>query len=398
MLKRIKNVYHYFLAWFGNVLYGNPSRRLTVIGVTGTKGKTSTVELIASALNACGKKTVLVSSAHIGMAQGGELNQGNTMPGRGKIQKTLKEAVNSGCSFAVLEVSSQGVVQHRHRFIEWDAGVFMNIHPEHIEDHGGFENYRNAKLDFFRYVAKSPKPNKAFFINKEDENAEYFAEATGDNKKVFFAGSFIKANYEATMAVTRYFGCDDKKVEEAIRNFHGVPGRMEVLIEEPFRVIVDYAHTPDSLEQVYKWAALPSKIDNNDKKLICVIGSAGKGKARLVASTGEGRDKWKRPKMGEVAKKYCDEVIVTNEDPYDEDPAVIMEEVATGADKPEKRALRILDRQEAIDKAISIASPGDTVIITGKGSEQYIHFENGRKLAWSEKLAVEQAMADRGKI
>jgi UDP-N-acetylmuramoyl-L-alanyl-D-glutamate--2,6-diaminopimelate ligase len=387
-MKKIKNIYHYLLAWFGRVLYGNPSRGLTVIGVTGTKGKTSTVELIATALNACGKKTAIISSAHI-VVGGKETPNStkNTMIGRGRVQKVLADATKDGCECAVIEVSSQGVVQHRHEFIEWDAAVITNLHPEHIESHGGFDNYREAKLRFFRYVALSPKSGKAFFINKEDENAEYFAEAAGENKKVFYSGTFIKANYAAAMAVADHFGCDLKLAEKALDDFDGIPGRMETAVKEPFKVIIDYAHTPDSLEQAYKWAILPSKVGHGDGKLICVLGSAGGG-----------RDKWKRPKMGEVAAKYCDEIIITNEDPYDEDPMEIMDSVAKGAEDAGRTVIKILDRQEAVDKAISLAEKGDTVILTGKGSERQIHLSKGKELTWSEKEAVRLAMEDRNKI
>jgi len=279
------------------------------------------------------------------------------------------------------------VVQHRHEFIEWDAAVITNLHPEHIESHGGFDNYREAKLRFFRYVALSPKSGKAFFINKEDENAEYFAEAAGENKKVFYSGTFIKANYAAAMAVADHFGCDLKLAEKALDDFDGIPGRMETAVKEPFKVIIDYAHTPDSLEQAYKWAILPSKVGHGDGKLICVLGSAGGG-----------RDKWKRPKMGEVAAKYCDEIIITNEDPYDEDPMEIMDSVAKGAEDAGRTVIKILDRQEAVDKAISLAEKGDTVILTGKGSERQIHLSKGKELTWSEKEAVRLAMEDRNKI
>jgi len=388
LINKIKHIHNYSRSYLGRVVFGNFSKNLIVIGVTGTKGKTSTVELIATALTACGYKTAVISSAHIMIGDKKILNTtGNTMIGRGRAQKILAMAVREGCRFAIIEVSSQGAVQHRHRFIEWDAAVFMNLHPEHIDAHGGFENYREAKLDFFRYVAKSPKPVKVFFVNKEDENVAHFISAAGDNKIVFFNGTFLKANYAAATAVAEHFGCDKQIVGVALDNFRGVPGRVEIVVEEPFRVIVDYAHTPDSLEQVYKWAILPSKVSNKNIKLICVLGSCGGG-----------RDKWKRPKMGEVSAKYCDEIIVTNEDPYDENPADIIDAVASGAESAGKKVIKIIDRQEAIDKAVSLAEDGDTVIITGKGSERYIHFAKGRKLTWSEREAAERAMKDRNKI
>ncbi len=391
MIKKLKRFYNYCLTYFNSVFYGNPSKNITVIGVTGTKGKTSTVELIAAALSSCGHKTAVISSAHIIIGDKKKPNiTGNTMIGRGQTQKILAEAVKEGCKFAVIEVSSEGVAQRRHQFIAWDAAVFMNLHPEHIDAHGSFENYREAKLDFFRYVANtfnSSKSSKVFFINKEDEHIDCFTSAAGNHKKIFFSGTFLKANYAAASAVAEYFGCDKQIVETALVSFSGVPGRVEVVIEEPCKVIVDYAHTPDSLEHIYKWITLPSKINHKNHKLICVLGSAGGG-----------RDKWKRPKMGEIAVKYCDEIIVTNEDPYDENPAEIINSVAEGAENAGGNVIKIFDRQEAIDKAVSLADAGDVVIITGKGSERFIHLAGGKKIAWSDREAVTRAMNDKDKM
>lgn len=386
-MNKFKDIYHYFFAYLRKIIHSDPSKKIKVIGVTGTKGKTSVVELIALALSSCGYKVAIISSLHIVIAGQKEINYGNTMPGKGKIQEILAKAVKAGCSFAVVEVSSQGIVQHRHKFIDWDGLVFLNLHPEHIEAHGGFENYKNAKISFFTDAVNYTKSQKAFFINKEDKYAEYFIRAAENNDKIFFGGEFLKANYEAALAVATYFKCDKQIVERALIDFSGIPGRLEIIIQEPFKVIVDYAHTPDSLEQLYKWALLPLKIARNKSKLICVLGSAGGG-----------RDKWKRPKMGEVASRYCNEIIITNEDPYDEDPMDIINAIAKGAENCGAKVIKILDRQEAIDKAIAIADHGDIVALTGKGSEQFIHLAKGKKIIWSDKRAAKQAVKDRHKI
>ncbi len=381
MLNFLKNIYHYALAWLGNFIYGFPSKKLFVIGVTGTKGKSTTVELINAILEAAGKKTALISSVRFKVGDESVKNATSmTMPGRFFIQNLLRRAVNKGCEYAIIEVTSQGVLQHRHRFIDWDAAMFLNLHKEHIEAHGSFEKYRNAKLEFFRYAAQdSRKPKKLFIINEEDPAREYFANAAaGSGKTTYFSREdFIEKkldngrdslsdwigngfNLENAAAATAFaesqsIGWD--VIKKVLENFQGVPGRMEIIQSEPFRVIVDYAHTPDSLEKLYlslRWQS-PKQSNNNARsprfarddgggKLICVLGAAGGG-----------RDKWKRPVMGEIAAKYCQEIILTNEDPYDEQPEKIIAEIATGcsqvqnsirqpAGKIQKKRLRWLFR------------------------------------------------------
>lgn len=384
----LKDAYHRFMAWFGDFKYGHPSRKLFVIGVTGTKGKSLTVELINSVLKEAGEKTAVLSSVKERIGDEEKRNKsGNTMPGRGYIQKFLSNAVRAGAKYAILEVTSQGVVQHRHEHIDWDAAICINLHPEHIESHGSFENYREAKLDFFRYAARSAKPRRMFFINKEDACADYFVKAAGDNEKHFFSGTFIKSDFAAAEAVGRALGIAEETIQKALREFEGLPGRMEVVLEDPFKIVIDYAHTPDSLEEAYKTLGIQLKIRKSPGRMICVLGSAGGG-----------RDKWKRPKMGEVAGRNCDYIIVTNEDPWNEDPMDIINAVAEAADKSGKPVLKILDRQEAIDKAVSEARDGDVVIITGKGSETAIRMSGGKELPWSEKEAVMKALADRNEL
>lgn len=387
-MKSLKDLYHRFVAWWGDLRYGHPSRKLFVIGVTGTKGKSLTIELINAVLQEAGEKTAVLSSVKERIAGEERQNKsGNTMPGRGYVQKFLAAAVQAGVKYALVEVTSQGVVQHRHEHIEWDAALCINLHPEHIESHGSFDNYREAKLDFFRYIANSPKARKVFFINKEDEHADYFVKAAGDNERHFFSGTFIKANYAAAEAVGRAFGIKEETIQKALEEFKGLPGRMEAIQDKPFKVIIDYAHTPDSLEEVYKTLGIQLKINKSAGRLICVLGSAGGG-----------RDKWKRPKMGEAAGRNCDFIIVTNEDPWDEDPMEIIEAVAEAAEKSGKPTARIVDRQEAIDKAIAEAREGDIVVITGKGSETAIRMAGGKELPWSEREAVMKALADRNEL
>lgn len=386
------NLYHLKLVFLGALFSGFPgkNKRIKIIGVTGTSGKSTTVDLISRVLEAGGYKTASLSTVRFKIGEKEEENKLKmTMPGRMRIQKFLKKAINEKCRFAVLEVSSEGIRQNRHRFIDFDCVVFTNLSLEHIESHGSFEKYRNEKLKLFK-AAKN-----IHVINSDDENAKYFSK-TESKRKILFSikdakdialkpdgssfrvsdldfnlnllGEFNIYNALAAISVAKAYNIDLEKCSQALKDAKAIPGRMETIISEPFRTIVDYAHTPVQLENVYK------TLDG--QKLICVLGSCGGG-----------RDKWKRPELGKIAEKYCSRVIVTNEDPYDEDPEIIIDAVA-GNTKAEK----IPDRREAIRKAVSLAEPGDVVVITGKGSEPWMCVKNNKKIPWSDRQIVLDAV------
>jgi UDP-N-acetylmuramoyl-L-alanyl-D-glutamate--2,6-diaminopimelate ligase len=394
-LPGISWAYHFGLALFGAMAYRFPSRSLVVIGVTGTKGKTTVVELLSAALRTAGHKTAVLSSVHSKVGDVDIRNKtGNSMPGRFFIQKFLYGAKKAGCTHAIIEVTSQGVVQQRHRFIEWNMAVITNIAPEHIESHGSFEKYRDAKLAFMKYAVNRCA---TAFVNADDERSEYFKEnlpqadtilyskrtieAWPENLFVGLPGEFNKENVAAVMAVSRKLEIPDTALMETLENFKGVPGRMEFVAREPFRVVVDYAHTPDSMEAVYK--ALRADMADG-KKLIAVFGSCGGN-----------RDKWKRPVMGGVAARYADRIILTNEDPYDEDPAQILKDIRGGIAKAnfsEADIFEVLERGEAMRKAFSFAKDGDIVVMTGKGSETSIHIGNGETVEWSDRVEAEKAL------
>ena len=403
-MRIIYSAYHWLWAFASAVWSGFPSRHLTVIGVTGTKGKSTTVELIAEVLKADGKRVAFYTSVWRVIGDERIKNaSGNSMPGRGAIQKFLKEAKRAGCTYAVIEVTSQGVVQHRHLFINWDAAVFLNLTPEHIESHGSFENYRAAKVAFFAFLKHSSKKTRLFFVNRKDPNTPWFIRAAervpngkitefdgyAPLKNPWFRSDFNRENAGAAAAVAEAFGVPPGKTREAFERFGGVPGRMEFVQMEPFAVVVDYAHTPDSLEAIYG-AVRPEEVFGRPGRLIAVLGSAGGG-----------RDKWKRPKMGAVAARYCDALILTSEDPFDEDDKEIIKELRSGFAEARNSRLKpentfeILDRREAIEKAIGLARPGDVVVLTGKGSESYIRIAHGRKIAWNERRAALEALASR---
>jgi len=275
----LKNIYHFLLAWLGSVIYGHPSRKIFVLGVTGTKGKSTVLELVNAILEAAGKKTALISSVRFKIGSESRKNlTDNTMPGRFFIQKFLRAAIKAGCEYALLEVTSEGVVQHRHRFIDWDAALFLNLHREHIERHGSFEKYRSAKVKFFSDAARSSKKiRKVFFINQEDLNQGHFTDAVHGLGEIYYFGreQFVETrlargrvsigdwlkndfNLENAAAATRFAetqGIGWETIREALKSFTGLPGRMDVIQEAPFRIVIDYAHTPDSLAKVYETLA-----------------------------------------------------------------------------------------------------------------------------------------------
>lgn len=395
--------YHFILAFWGALIYGWPSRNIFVIGITGTKGKTTVLELASSIFEQAGYKTALLSSTTVKIdKERGRNTLDITMPGRFFIQRFLKKASAKGCQYAFIEVTSEGVVQHRHRFIEWNMAVFLNLHPEHIESHGSFDKYRKAKLDFFRYAAKS---GASFIVNQEDENSKFFRRVAGSlpqfefskdtalayadvlERNKFFKPQFNKLNAAAAITIAQSLGINKEVISRALLGFKGVPGRMEIIQTKPFKVVIDYAHTPVSLELVYKELALNKK---SSSQLICVLGSAGGG-----------RDKWKRPVLGRIASQYCGVIFLTNEDPYDEDPFKIINEIEEGIrhhpnfeSKLSNLVFKIEDREKAIREAIKFARSGDIVVITGKGSEEWVHIKGGKKIPWSDKRKVQEILEE----
>ncbi len=398
--------YHFLLALSGAVFYKFPSRNLKVIGVTGTNGKTTTVEMIAEILKIAGYKTASLSSIRFQINETEEQNKFKmTMPGRFFVQQFLRRAVDAECKFAVVEVTSEGIKQHRHRFIDFDVAILTNLTPEHIEAHKGFENYKKAKGELFKAT------KNVHIINLDDESAEYFLQFDAKRKFGYSAdfsnlgfrvsdvvkaveisaakktsfrvkntifnlnlrGEFNVYNALAAICAGLSQKIDLDLCKQALEKIKEVPGRMEQVVFGPFKVFVDYAFTPNALEQVYK--TLKPK-EKSIKKLICVLGACGGG-----------RDKWKRKVLGGIAHQYCDKIIITNEDPYEEDPMEIIERVAEGAGP---KAEKILDRREAISHALKLARKNSTVIITGKGSEPWICLAQGQKIPWDDREIVRE--------
>lgn len=360
------DLYHYSLALIGALFYGFPSKKLTVIGVTGTSGKSTVVEMISFILEETGFKTASLSSIKFKIGDKEWENKLKmTMPGRFKIQRFLKRALKTGCKYVVLEVTSEGIKQFRHKFIDFQVAVFTNLSPEHVESHKGFNNYRKAKLELFKQA-------RVHVINADDENAKWFLDIPAEKKITYtfndidlnILGRFNQYNASAALKTAEYLGVSPEAAKRALDKIRMLPGRMEIVSKKPL-VIVDYAHTPEALKNVYETL--------KGKRLICVLGSCGGG-----------RDKWKRPVMGKIAEECCDQVIVTNEDPYDEDPMEIINQTAG------PKSQKILDRKEAIKKAISLAGPDDAVVITGKGCEPWMCVAKGKKIPWDDrKIALD---------
>ncbi len=428
--------YHLGLAFLGALIFRFPSQGMVVIGITGTNGKSTTVDMLSRIFREAGRKTASLSSIRFQILDKEWRNTMKmTMPGRFVIQKFLRQAKDAGCTHFVLEVTSEGILQHRHRFINFHTAVFTNLSPEHIERHGSFENYKRAKGKLFQMV------KRVHVINADDEHAPFFLQFPAEEKSLYSSnpefsfgpgaifnarrgglakspveakqlastptsatrmqkiqssrisenengldfqiddiafhlnllGRFNVSNALAAISVVRSLGISLQACRDALEKMQVVPGRMETVAQEPFLVVVDYAFTPAALEKVYQ-TLKPKK-----GKLICILGAAGGG-----------RDKWKRPVLGKLAATYCDQVIITNEDPYEEDPQKIIDEVAAGAEK--SAVLKILDRREAIRKGLSLASSGDTVVITGKGSEDCIQIQGGKKIPWDDREVVREEM------
>ncbi len=415
----LKNQFHKLEAVSAVVVNGNPAKKIKVIGVTGTKGKTTVCNMIASVLDANGIKNAMETT--INTKIGDEVTPHKTKsrwittPPAPVIQSFLKKAVKAGCQYAIIEATSNALDQHRLYGIKFDTVVFTNLSQEHLEYHKTKENYLNAKLKLFK-----ENPQAKFVVNADDQHWNKFYSLPGAEKflysikkpvdhgaiarkiltspqgatativydggqvttKLNIPGIFNVQNALAAFCVGLALGLDPAKIKAGLENILLVSGRMEpikVSKKQDFTVIVDYAHNPDSLKNVYE--TVVDGMKNTGGRLIAVLGATGR------------RDKTKRPIMGALAGHYADLVIFTNEDPYDEDPATIMEEVAEaihkGGDKHEWRLNRnywkVLDRSQAIHKAIKEAKKNDCVLITGKGAEEVMAVGENEFVPFSDR-------------
>lgn len=407
IFRKLQPPYHFLLALLGALIYNFPSKKIKIVGVTGTKGKTSTTEMVNAILEKAGYRTALAGTLRFKIGDSSRPNLFKmTMPGRFFMQRFIKDAVKEGCDWAVIEMTSEGAKQWRHKWIYLDALVFTNLSPEHIESHGSFEKYLKAKLSIGKALEHSPKKNKTVIANKDDIYGKDFLSLSVSNRYPFslvdaepysadkegialtFQGEKIVSplnglfniyNILASATFASAIGIPTKTVAEAIKTLEQIRGRVEFIkIEneilkkkQDFDVIVDYAHTSDSLEKLYQAF--------EGRKRICVLGN-----------TGGGRDKWKRPEMGAVADKYCEQIILTNEDPYDENPEGIVNEMMGGIKN--SPCEKIMDRREAINQALRKAQSGDVVLITGKGTDPYIMGAKGSKEKWDDATVAREEL------
>ena len=421
--KEVFSLYHLALAILGTVIYGLPGRKMVVIGVTGTKGKTSAANFIWAALQSSGFKTGIITTANIRIGDKEVLNKYHmTMPGRFVIQRLLSDMVKAGCTHVVVETTSEGIKQFRHIGVFYDIAVFTNLTPEHLDSHGGsFEEYKRMKGKLFASLNSGTRKNilgqtveKVSIVNSDSEYAEFFLSFPADRKitygfessaefqasqvreeesKVSFelgsekyeiniAGEFNVLNALPAVVIAKLFDAERDDIQKGFDELAVIPGRMEFINEgQAFKVVVDYAHEKESMGKLLK---IGRKLAGEKGKLMVLLGAEGGG-----------RDKRKRFEMGELAGVLADFVVVSSVDPYDDDPMKIADEIANAAKEKGKTLNKdlfvVLDRREGVKKALGLAKAGDVVLITGKGAEQSI-IERGVRTPWDDRAVTREEL------
>jgi len=414
------------LAHLAAAFFGHPARKLTVIGVTGTDGKTTTANLIFEILRAAGVKTGLIST--VNAVIGDEVVDTGfhvTTPEAVEVQGYLAKMLDAGLTTVVLETTSHGLAQHRVTACEYDIAVVTNITHEHLDYHGTYEEYRAAKGCMFaslEQTVEKPFGNpRLAVLNRDDISYDYLTELV-KGRQVTYAlkheadyyareiisspagvdftlvsegiaarahcnlpGKFNVSNCLAAFAAARGVGIDSNTAVKGLSRLQGVPGRMEVIdMGQAFSAIVDFAHTPNALK-----VALETAREMTQKRVIAVFGSAGL------------RDRQKRRMMAEVSAKLADITILTAEDPRTESLEDILMDMADAASSvggiEGQTFYRVADRGEAIRLGVQIAAPGDLVIACGKGHEQSMCFGTV-EYPWDDRAAMRAALADQGGV
>lgn len=420
--------YHYCLARLACYMYGHPTEKNIVIGVTGTCGKSTTVYLLDAILREAEHSVGVSSTIYFRVGHKEWLNAKKmTMPGRFQTFQLLKDIKEAGCKYVIMETTSEGIVQHRHVGINYDLVLFTNLSPEHIDSHGSFKNYKEAKGKLFTRLSElgakrinGREIKKTIVANVDSEHAKYFLDhkvpqkigfglegkcsiytldkcieagdirvggngsefiVEGHKYKINLLGKHNVYNALSAIVVASTLGVNHDIIARAFIKISGIPGRMEFIDEgQDFKVIVDYAFEPKAMKALY---GNIEKIEKN--KIIHVLGT-----------TGGGRDKARGKELGQMIAQKSDLMVVTDEDPYDDDPEMLMDRVVSGAleagGEMNKNLFKVIDRKEAIKKAIDLATTGDIVLITGKGSEQAMVVKNNKKIPWDDRTIAKECL------
>lgn len=409
-LHSVENTYRRVRVKVVSARYGNPSKRLKVIAITGTNGKTTTACYINEILKEANFTTAMFTTALIEVAGETRLNDMNvTVASTAQMQRFFRNAKKANVDYVVLEVTSHALDQYKLEGVPIEAAVMTNLTQDHLDYHKTMERYAATKAKLFQL-------NPRFIVlNRDDEWYDYFNQFTADEQKMTYGkheeaeakitrvklyrkgteadvvldhqthlelatnlpGEFNVMNMTAATTLAYLLGIKLKDIQEGIANVEAVPGRFERAVEGlPYDVIVDYAHTPDALE-----------------KLLIAAHSIAKGRVILVFGACGDRDQSKRPIMGEIAAKKADRIFLTDEESYNEDPEAIRQMLREGilSGGGETKMTEIGDRREAINRALSIARKGDIVLITGMGHEQY-RIINGQRLPWNDTEVVREIL------
>ena len=436
--QKLKNIYHLFWAILANFWFCFPSKKINVIGVTGTNGKTTTVQMIVKVLEAGGRKVAMASTINFQLGEKEWINTTKfTTLSAWQVQKFLSQAVKEKCQYAVLETSSHALDQNRVWGVRYKTAVITNITREHLDYHLSMEKYREAKKKLFEkaetaIVNLEMTEPKGFLSKNQTKVIGYAKNATAESFKgekivaenlqlslqgsrfmikgvpfqLSLIGEFNVENALAAISVGVAENIALVSISQALRSIQNVPGRLEfVENKRDLNILIDYAVTPDSLEKLY---ALIKKINERQGKIIAVLGACGD------------RDRGKRPIMGEIVSHYADIVILTDEDPYFEDPNQIISELKAGipichseaAEGGSKNLINSLDdarddnfckienvnlwiirdREKAIEKALAISKSSDFVVVTGKGAEMTMAIGK-KRIPWNDRAVIEKLLS-----
>lgn len=387
-------------------LFGHPEKKLKIIGVTGTNGKTTSCFILKSVLDSFGYKSGLLGTVK-NIVGDKEYPASLTTPDCYELFSLFAQMVEAECEYCVMEVSSQALDQRRVEGVRFAAAIFTNLTQDHLDYHGSFENYQAAKHMLFEnsdlavinidddaaeYMLSGTECKNITFSVENDrcdysaknirntaEGVKYELVRTGDIGRVKFAvpGKFSVYNSMGAAVCLIELGFDFKEVIEKLALCTGVPGRMEVVpTDKPYTVLIDYAHTPDGLENV-----------------ISCVREIAQGRVITLFGCGGDRDKTKRPRMGAIASRLSDIAVVTSDNPRSEDPEAIIKDILGGISKSSCKVLVEPDRRNAIKKALSIAKAGDIIILAGKGQETYQILASG-KIDFDERKVIAEILSE----